>query len=156
MRCYGHKGNEESFTADVWFSTYKEGSSLKLAAIIANIPEEAPPAAIAAPANDHEPIGLNTRELGVLRLLVEGLSNKEIAARMEVSESSIKNTLQQLFAKTNVRTRAQLVGIAFEHHRDDSAVPRAPVLRNRSLGAEARRMLSNRPRRAELADQPAT
>jgi PAS domain S-box-containing protein len=147
MQCYGHKGNEESFTADVWFSTYKEGSSRKLAAIIANTTEETPAAAASALAKDGEQIVLNNRELGVLRLLIEGLGNKEIAARMEVSESSIKNTLQQLFAKTNVRTRAQLVRIAFGHYRDDS---RAPVLRNRGLGSEARRMLSNRPRRVEL------
>ena len=33
---------------------------------------------------------------------------------MEVSESTVKNTLQQLFAKTNVRTRAQLVREALE------------------------------------------
>jgi DNA-binding CsgD family transcriptional regulator/PAS domain-containing protein len=165
MQCYGHKGNEESFTADVWFSTYKEGASVKLAAIIANTTDEAPAAAAAAssaPAKDREqvamnamalnaialnpialnPIALNDRESGVLRLLIEGLANKEIAARMEVSESTIKNTLQQLFAKTNVRTRAQLVCVAFELYRDDLADSKSPVLRSRGLGSEARRMLS--------------
>jgi two-component system, NarL family, nitrate/nitrite response regulator NarL len=50
--------------------------------------------------------------------LVQGLANKEIASRLEVSESTIKNTLQQLFAKTNVRTRAQLVRVALEQYRD--------------------------------------
>jgi DNA-binding CsgD family transcriptional regulator len=105
-------------------------------------------------ANDREPFALNTRELRVLRLLVEGLSNKEIAARMEVSESSIKNALQQLFAKTNVRTRAQLVRIAFEHYRDHSAASKVPTPGNRGLRLEARRMLSAgyRLRPAELAD----
>jgi PAS domain S-box-containing protein len=152
MQCNGHKGHEESFTADVWFSTYREGSSLKLAAIIANIGEEAPAAATLA--NHREPIALNTRELGVLRLLVEGLSNKEIATRMEVSESSVKNALQQLFAKTKVRTRAQLVRIAFEHYRDDSAASKVLTPVNRGLRLEARRMLSAgyRLRPAELAD----
>jgi DNA-binding NarL/FixJ family response regulator len=52
--------------------------------------------------------------MNVLRLLVRGLANKEIATRLEVSESAVKNTLQQLFSKTNVRTRAQLIRIAFE------------------------------------------
>src|ERR1017187_2241559 len=33
MQCRGHRGNGESFTADVWFSTYKEGPAPKLAAI---------------------------------------------------------------------------------------------------------------------------
>jgi two-component system nitrate/nitrite response regulator NarL len=56
--------------------------------------------------------------MDVLRLLVQGLANKEIAARMEISESTVKNTLQQLFAKTNVRTRAQLVRVALEQYRD--------------------------------------
>ena len=74
---------------------------------------------------------------------------------MEVSESTIKNTLQQLFARTNVRTRAQLVRIAFEHYRDDSAGSSYPVLRNRGLGSDARRMLSNRPRRTEGAGENA-
>jgi PAS domain S-box-containing protein len=40
------------------------------------------------------------------------------ATRMEISESSVKNTLQQLFAKTTVRTRAQLVRVALEQYRD--------------------------------------
>jgi two-component system nitrate/nitrite response regulator NarL len=35
-----------------------------------------------------------------------------------VSESSVKATLQQLFSKTGVRTRSQLVRIALEHYRD--------------------------------------
>src|ERR1039457_6452511 len=40
MQCRGHRGNGESFTADVWFSTYKEGVVPKLAAIIADVTEE--------------------------------------------------------------------------------------------------------------------
>ena len=41
MQCKGHRGNGESFTADVWFSTYKEGQTPKLAAIIADVSEDA-------------------------------------------------------------------------------------------------------------------
>lgn len=40
MQGCGHRGNGESFTADVWFSTYKEGTAPKLAAIIADVTEE--------------------------------------------------------------------------------------------------------------------
>ena len=60
---------------------------------------------------------LNSRETDVLRLLVQGLTNKEIASRLGVSESVVKNTRQQLFAKTEVRTRSQLVRIALEQYR---------------------------------------
>jgi len=46
------------------------------------------------------------------------LTNKEIAARLDVSESTVKNVLQQLFAKSRVRTRSQLVRVALETYRD--------------------------------------
>lgn len=60
-----------------------------------------------------------SRERLVLSYVFEGLANKEIAGRIGVSESSVKATLQQLFAKTGVRTRSQLVRIALEQHKHD-------------------------------------
>jgi two-component system, NarL family, nitrate/nitrite response regulator NarL len=58
------------------------------------------------------------REQQVLSFVFEGLANKEIAERIGVSEGSVKSTLQQLFSKTGVRTRSQLVRIVLEQHRD--------------------------------------
>jgi PAS domain S-box-containing protein len=122
MQCQGHRGNGETFTADVWFSTYKEGPAPRLAAIIADLSEEeavdAPGTADVHLSEHREQAALNSRETEVLRLLVQGLANKEIAARMEVSESTVKNTIQQLFAKTGVRTRSQLVRVALEQFRN--------------------------------------
>ena len=120
MQCRGHRGNGESFLAEVWFSTYKEGTTPKLAAIVADLTEER---ATASPPGspeliNEERVPLNNRELEVLRLVVQGLANKEIASRMLISESGVKNTLQQLFAKTEVRTRSQLVRVALERYRD--------------------------------------
>ncbi|MGD0773362.1 MAG: LuxR C-terminal-related transcriptional regulator [Candidatus Solibacter sp.] len=118
MQCRGHRGNGESFTADVWFSTYKEGLVPKLAAIIADVTEEAATGGSSAhPLEYSERAILNNREMEVLRLLARGLANKEIAARMEISESAVKNAIQQLFAKTRVRTRSQLVRVALEQYR---------------------------------------
>jgi DNA-binding NarL/FixJ family response regulator len=57
---------------------------------------------------------LTEREHRVLQGVFEGLTNKEIAARVSASESAVKATLQQLFHKTGVRTRSQLVRIALE------------------------------------------
>lgn len=57
---------------------------------------------------------LTARERQVLEGIFEGLTNKEIAGRIGVSESAIKATLQQLFEKLNVRTRSQLVRVALE------------------------------------------
>jgi DNA-binding NarL/FixJ family response regulator len=57
---------------------------------------------------------LTEREQRVLRGIFEGLTNKEIAGQLGVSEGAVKATLQQLFQKTHVRTRSQLVRIALE------------------------------------------
>jgi two-component system nitrate/nitrite response regulator NarL len=59
------------------------------------------------------------RERKVLHYVFEGLTNKEIADKLAVSESSVKNTLQQLFSKTGVRTRGQLVRVALEQYGDE-------------------------------------
>jgi DNA-binding NarL/FixJ family response regulator len=56
------------------------------------------------------------RERQVLKGVFEGLSNKEIGARLNISEASVKSALQQLFLKTGVRTRSQLVRVAFEEY----------------------------------------
>ncbi len=57
---------------------------------------------------------LTDRERQVLQAIFEGMTNKEIAGQLGVSEGAIKATLQQLFQKTRVRTRSQLVRIALE------------------------------------------
>jgi DNA-binding NarL/FixJ family response regulator len=59
---------------------------------------------------------LSPRESNVLRGVFEGLSNKEIAHKMSISEGTVKAVLQQLFARTGVRTRSQLVRIAVEQY----------------------------------------
>jgi DNA-binding NarL/FixJ family response regulator len=61
----------------------------------------------------------SAREREVLRGVFEGLANKEIAARLGLSESSVKAAVQQLFEKTGVRSRSQLVRIALERYRDE-------------------------------------
>jgi DNA-binding NarL/FixJ family response regulator len=60
----------------------------------------------------------NDRQRKVLRFVLEGLSNKEIAWRMQISESYVKAILQSLFQKTGVRTRGQLVRVAVEQYED--------------------------------------
>jgi DNA-binding NarL/FixJ family response regulator len=62
---------------------------------------------------------LSARERKVLRFVFEGLSNKEIGQQLAISEGSVKAALQQLFARTGVRTRSQLVRIAVERHSND-------------------------------------
>jgi two-component system, NarL family, nitrate/nitrite response regulator NarL len=72
-----------------------------------------------AGATEKFPVPLfNEKQRRVLRFVLEGLSNKEIAWRLQISESYVKAILQTLFQKTGVRTRGQLVRVAFELYED--------------------------------------
>jgi two-component system nitrate/nitrite response regulator NarL len=71
-----------------------------------------------APGPDQRRSKLTERERQVLSFVFEGLANKQIADRLQISETAVKATLQQLFAKTGVRTRSQLVRVALEQYRD--------------------------------------
>jgi two-component system, NarL family, nitrate/nitrite response regulator NarL len=73
--------------------------------------------AVARTGRDADRAGQFTRrERQVLGFVLEGLANKQIAGRLGVSESAVKATLQQLFSKTGVRTRSQLVRITLEQY----------------------------------------
>ncbi|MER5746863.1 response regulator [Streptomyces sp. NPDC059913] len=59
------------------------------------------------------PDGLTPRELEVLVLIAEGLSNPEIARRLCISQATVKSHINNLFAKTGVRDRAKAVRYAY-------------------------------------------
>ena len=77
-----------------------------------------PPPTIAPALDAASSPSFSPREVEVLRLVVEGHLNKEIAARLECTESTVKATVRQLFRKTGAQTRSQLVRVALEEHRD--------------------------------------
>jgi DNA-binding NarL/FixJ family response regulator len=68
-----------------------------------------------APATEGFPDGLTAREVEVLRLVAGGLSNREIAKRLYVTEATVKSHINRLFAKAGVRDRAQAVRYAYRH-----------------------------------------
>jgi DNA-binding NarL/FixJ family response regulator len=57
---------------------------------------------------------LSDREQKVLVGILGGLSNRKIGENIGMSEGSVKNIIQQLFTRTGVRTRSQLVRVALE------------------------------------------
>jgi len=61
---------------------------------------------------------LSEREKMMLRCLLQGLTNKDIGARLNISEGAVKFSLRKLCEKVAVRTRTQLVKVALEQFRD--------------------------------------
>jgi two-component system nitrate/nitrite response regulator NarL len=69
------------------------------------------------PAIPHGPL-FTQRERAALRLLIEGLTNKEIGEKLEMSEPAVKATVQRLFGKVGVRSRGSLIRLAIQKYRN--------------------------------------
>jgi two-component system nitrate/nitrite response regulator NarL len=74
---------------------------------------------LARPHREESEQPLTDREKAVLRSLLQGLSNKQIAERMQVRETAVKFIIQTLFRKTGVHARSQLVRVALEKYREE-------------------------------------
>jgi DNA-binding NarL/FixJ family response regulator len=59
--------------------------------------------------------GITPRELQVVSAVVSGRSNKAIAAKLAISEDTVKHHLSNIFDKIGVSTRVELVVFAYEH-----------------------------------------
>lgn len=59
--------------------------------------------------------GLSQKEIEIIRLVSEGLSNKQIAYKQGLSEGTIKNNISVIFDKTFVSDRTQLAAFAFKN-----------------------------------------
>ena len=64
--------------------------------------------------NKLESLGITPRELEILELIAQGLSNKEIAARVYVSENTVKTHSSRVFDKLGARRRTQAVQLGKE------------------------------------------
>jgi HD-GYP domain-containing protein (c-di-GMP phosphodiesterase class II) len=75
------------------------------------------------------PAGLTPREVEVLRLLAQGLSNKEIAARLVISPKTAGNHIEHIYAKIDASSRATASLFAMQHGLlpEEEFVARTPV-----------------------------
>ena len=58
---------------------------------------------------------LSNRELDIVKLVAEGLSNKEISARLSLSEKTVKNHMGRIFSKLNISARSQVAIYAIKN-----------------------------------------
>ena len=61
---------------------------------------------------------LTERDKTVLRYILQGLANREIAAKLLISEGAVKASVRHVCEKLSVRTRSQLVKVALEQYKD--------------------------------------
>ncbi|MCD7826053.1 MAG: response regulator transcription factor [Clostridiaceae bacterium] len=57
---------------------------------------------------DHSSIGLSDKEFEIVRLIADGLNNKEIAASLYLSEGTVRNYISNILMKLSLRDRTQL------------------------------------------------
>jgi two-component system, NarL family, nitrate/nitrite response regulator NarL len=89
-------------------------NSSELRYLLEALCESEPPAAVDADAVAN----LSRREQDVVRCVAEGLSNREIATRLKLTEHTVKNYLFRIFDKLNVSSRVEVVLYAFRFRKD--------------------------------------
>ena len=66
------------------------------------------------PSTRANPAGLTERQLDVLDLVAEGLTNGEIASQLVLAEQTVKTHVGRILTKLDLRDRAQAVVLAYE------------------------------------------
>ena len=68
-----------------------------------------------AESSDPLNISLSTREIEIIELVAEGLTNQEIADRLTISKRTVDNHVSNVFTKTGSKNRVALLNWAMDH-----------------------------------------
>jgi two-component system, NarL family, response regulator LiaR len=109
----------------IWLGIRQTGRRQKIVvreiplAVVAAIPPAAPPTAAPQIAflpdeRKRENLGITRREMEILELVAQGMSNREIAGKLFVSENTVKTHCSRAFDKLGARRRTQAVQLGKE------------------------------------------
>jgi len=96
----------------IWFGLTLTGRKVVVREVMVEVPVPASSDPFVPDATRIEALGITPRELEVLQLVAEGLSNKEMAERLFVSENTIKTHTSRVFDKLGASRRTQAVQFA--------------------------------------------
>jgi two-component system response regulator DevR len=86
-------------------------------------------------AEDEYFAALTEQEMAILGLMTDGLTNKEIARRVFLSEKTVRNYVSSILSKLNVTSRAEAAVYAVRHH-IEAHLPELPIPEEGELPAE--------------------
>jgi DNA-binding CsgD family transcriptional regulator len=96
----------------IWFGLTLTGRKVEVREVTVEVPVPAVAGPFVADQARIDSLGITPRELEVLQLIAEGLSNKEMAERLFVSENTIKTHTSRVFDKLGASRRTQAVQLA--------------------------------------------
>ena len=96
----------------IWLGLTITGRKVEVREVTVEVPVPAAAAPFVADRERIDALGITPRELEVLNLIAEGLSNKEMATRLFVSENTVKTHASRVFDKLGASRRTQAVQIA--------------------------------------------
>ncbi|MFM8534882.1 MAG: response regulator transcription factor [Acidimicrobiia bacterium] len=96
----------------IWLGITITGRPVVVKEVTVEVPVPAPAGPFEPDLAKIESLGITPRELEVLQLMAEGLSNKEMAERLFVSENTVKTHASRVFDKLGASRRTQAVQIA--------------------------------------------
>ena len=65
--------------------------------------------------NDIDMMGLSSREMEIIDLVADGLTNQEIAVKLTISKRTVDNHVSNMFTKTGSKNRVALLNLAMDH-----------------------------------------
>lgn len=96
----------------IWLGLKITGRKVEVREVTVEVPVVASAGPFVADRARIEALGITPRELEVLQLIAEGLSNKEMAERLFVSENTVKTHTSRVFDKLGASRRTQAVQLA--------------------------------------------